>query len=100
MKIEEKFLKILKKPHVSEKASAIEEKGQYIFKVDRSANKFTIKKAIEELFKVKVASIRICNVKGKPKAFGRKNSGYRQSWKKAYVTLGMEQKIDYSTLLS
>lgn len=97
---EEKFLKILNKPHISEKVSAGEVDRQYVFKVHQNATKFAVKKAIEMLFKVKVDSVRICNVKGKPKGMGRRNSGYRQSWKKACITLGEGQKIDYNALLS
>ena len=70
---EEKLLKIIKKPHVSEKATCIEAAGQYVFQVNPDANKLDVKEAVELLFKVKVMAVRICNVKGKPKGFGRVN---------------------------
>ncbi|OGT96680.1 MAG: 50S ribosomal protein L23, partial [Gammaproteobacteria bacterium RIFOXYB2_FULL_38_6] len=58
-----------------------------------SANKTEIKKAIEALFNVKVNSIRVCNMKGKTKRFGR-TLGRQQDWKKAYVTLAAGSEID------
>jgi large subunit ribosomal protein L23 len=97
MKNEERLLKIIQKPHVSEKATVIEAIGQYIFKVHADANKIDIKKAIELLFKVKVNAVQVSNVKGKNKKRG-KISGYRQNWKKAYITLVKGQKIDFEAI--
>jgi large subunit ribosomal protein L23 len=98
MKNEERLLKIIQKPHVSEKATTIEAAGQYVFKVQGDANKVDIKKAIELLFKVKVSAVRICNIKGKFKRHGQKTQGFRQNWKKAYVTLTAGQKIDFKAV--
>jgi len=97
MKNEEYLLKIIQKPHVSEKTTNIEEKGQYVFKVHPSANKIDVKAAMELLFKVKVNAIRICNIKGKSKRRGNV-IGRRQDWKKAYVTLAEGQKIDFRAI--
>jgi large subunit ribosomal protein L23 len=98
MKNEERLLKIIKKPHISEKASSLEAARQYIFKVHSDANKLDVKRAVELLFKVKVDAVRICNIKGKQKGYGRISSGYRKDWKKVYITLGEGQKIDFNTI--
>lgn len=95
---EESLLKIIKKLHVSEKTNFAEIFRKYVFQVHSDANKLDIKKSIELLFKVKVIAVHICNMKGKPKALGRLNQGYRKNWKKAYVTLGEGQKIDFGAV--
>ncbi len=77
---------ILKERVISEKAFASQEDGKYVFKVDKRANKPEIKKAVEELFGVKVKSVNIINIKGKTKVF-RGIRGKRPSFKKAIVTL-------------
>ncbi len=77
---------ILKERVISEKAFFEQEKGKYVFKVDKNANKPEIKKAVEELFGVKVEKVNIINVKGKTKVF-RGIKGKRPSYKKAIVTL-------------
>jgi len=77
---------ILKERIISEKAFIEQEKGKYVFKVDKNANKPEIKKAVEELFGVKVEKVNIINVKGKTKVF-RGIKGKRPSYKKAIVTL-------------
>jgi large subunit ribosomal protein L23 len=97
MSSEEKLLKILLRPYVSEKSSRVEAFGQYVFKVIADATKCDIKKAVELLFKVKVKAVRICNVRSKVKRFGRVE-GLRAGWKKAYVSLGEGQSIDFGAL--
>ena len=59
---------------------------QFVFKVAKDATKIEVKQAIEQLFKVEVASVQICNVQGKKKIFKRR-PGRRAHWKKAYVVL-------------
>ena len=59
---------------------------KYTFKVAKNANKIEIKKAIEELFKVKVADVNTVSVKAKPKRMGV-HLGKTSEWKKAVVTL-------------
>lgn len=98
MKNAERLLKIIQKPHVSEKVTVVEALGQYVFKVHPDANKIDIKKAVELLFKVKVDAVRVCNVKGKAKRHGNISQGHRRDWKKAYITLADSQKIDFSTV--
>ena len=86
---------LVKRIHFTEKAARLgPQDNQYVFEVDLRANKFEIKKAIEQLFSVKVEKISTSVVKGKTKAF--KNSRYVKSdWKKAYVTLVPGQDIDF-----
>jgi large subunit ribosomal protein L23 len=75
-------------PIRTEKTENILSQGQnkYYFRVALNANKIEIKKAIEELFKVKVIKCDTIRVKGKRKNWGRK-SGKRADWKKAVLTL-------------
>ena len=78
---------VIRKPLVTEKGTYLRElTGQYIFEVDRRANKSQIKLAIEKLFSVQVTRIRTLNIRGKVKRVG-KSIGKRANWKKAYVTL-------------
>jgi len=93
---QERFLKIIVSPHMSEKAVlAAEERSEYVFRVARCATKPEVKEAVESLFKTKVMSVRIVNVKTKPKRFGNVQ-GHSKAWKKAYVTLKAGQQIDFA----
>lgn len=92
---QERLLKVLKAPHISEKATNNAEKGNTIvFKVALDANKVEIANAVEQLFEVKVDSVCTVVVKGKTKRHGAK-SGRRGDWKKAYVTLQEGQSLDF-----
>ncbi len=92
---EERLLKILLAPHVSEKATRVAERyNQVVFKVARDAAKPEIKDAVEMLFKVKVEGVTVVNVKGKRKRFGA-IQGRRSDWKKAYVSLEAGHEIDF-----
>lgn len=77
---------VLIKPAVTEKAGTLNELNQYVFVVDRGANKITIAKAVEAFYGVKPVSINIINMSGKKVTRGR-IKGQRSSWKKAIVTL-------------
>lgn len=91
----ERFLKVIKSPHMSEKAAiAAEQRNEYVFEVSKCATKAAVKKAIEKLFDKKVKAVRILNVKSKPKRFGNV-LGQSKQWKKAYVTLEAGQKIEF-----
>lgn len=91
---------IIKKPILSEKTYAEIASKKYAFVVDKSANKTEIKKAIEEIFGVKVKSVNTVNVDGKLKRQG-KTQGYRSDYKKAYVTLTADSKaIEFFESLS
>ncbi len=95
---------ILKTPVVTEKSVLLKEAssedeniGQVLtFRVNRRADKLEIRKAIEEIFNVKVAKVRTVQYEGKIKKRGR-YEGRRASWKKAYVTLRKgEPHVDYA----
>jgi large subunit ribosomal protein L23 len=87
--------KIIRRPMITEKSTRQKEEGrQYVFEVDRDANKIEIQTAIERLFKVQVLQVRTCNVLGKMKRLGRR-SGKRADWKKAVVTLKEGDRIDF-----
>jgi large subunit ribosomal protein L23 len=68
--------------------------NQYAFEVSTQADKETIKKAVEELFNVKVLRVRTQNRRGKPRRH-RFKQGYTSDWKKALVTLDAEDRIDF-----
>ncbi len=92
----ERILQVLVAPHVSEKATlTADANGQHVFKVMPGATKSEIKQAVEQLFEVKVAQVRVMNVKGKTKRFGQRE-GKRSDWRKAYVTLAQGQDIDFA----
>jgi large subunit ribosomal protein L23 len=92
---EERLLKVLKAPHISEKSTMVTEKqNTIVFKVATNATKADIKAAVEKLFEVKVEAVRTLNVMGKTKRTGAR-VGKRSDWKKAYVTLVPGQDIDF-----
>jgi len=83
-------------PVVSEKSTLVADKNrQYVFRVADNATKPQVKAAIELLFKTKVQSVTVLNVKGKEKRFGR-FMGRRRNWKKAYVRLAAGQEINFA----
>ena len=82
---------IIIKPIINEKTMGGMPNKKYTFKVDKRAGKIEIKKAIEEIFKVKVSSVNTLNVRGRFRRHG-KYQGYTTSWKKAYVTLTENSK--------
>lgn len=93
---QDRLLQVLVAPHVSEKATVLAESArQYVFKVLPDATKFEIRKAVESLFNVKVTDVRVVNIKGKRKMFGRR-SGKRNDLRKAYVTLHEGSDIEFS----
>lgn len=92
---EERLLKVLRAPHVSEKSTmAAEANNTVVFKVAKDANKAEIKAAVEKLFEVEVEGVRTVNVKGKTKRHGM-SFGKRSDLKKAYVVLKEGQDIDF-----
>ena len=83
---------IIRRPLVTEKSTLLREAGNIIaFEVSPKANKIQVKKAVEELFKVKVEEVRLFNVRGKVKRMGR-HEGKRRDWRKAYVRLKAGEK--------
>lgn len=93
---EERLMKVLLAPIVSEKATMLAEKREQVaFKVMQDATKTEIKAAVELLFKVKVEGVQVSNLKGKAKRFGRFN-GRRDNVRKAYVCLAPGQEINFA----
>ena len=93
---EERLMKVLLAPVISEKATFVAEKNeQIVFKVLPDATKPEIKAAVELLFKVEVEAVSVVNVKGKVKRFGR-SIGRRDHVKKAYVSLKAGQELNFS----
>jgi large subunit ribosomal protein L23 len=92
---QERLMRILLSPHVSEKTTRIADAhNQFVFKVVPDARKPEIKRAVELMFKVEVESVQVLNVKGKRKVSGRVR-GRRSDWKKAYVSLKPGHDIDF-----
>ena len=90
------YIDSIRSPIITEKATILSEQNKTVFKVHDSANKKTIKKNIEKIFKVNVVKINIINQKTKQKLKqGRKS--FRSGYKKAIVTLKKGQSIDLTT---
>ena len=86
---------VLLRPLVTEKGMHRSTRyNQYAFEVNRNADKADVKRAVEELFEVKVTGVRTQNRKGKPRRT-RFRLGYTKNWKKAVVTLHEEHRIDF-----
>ncbi len=86
---------VVVRPIVTEKSSLLKEAGnQYVFEVARGANKIEIAKAVEQLFKVQVLSVRVMNMEGKTRRLG-KHSGKKPDWRKAIVKLSPKDKIPF-----
>lgn len=85
---------ILIRPIITEKSSRLMAHDKYTFEVLPKANKIEIRRAVEEVFKVKVASVNTIKVRSKPKRMGR-FIGRSRSWKKAVVTLRPGERIEF-----
>ena len=90
------FIDSMRTPIITEKATILSEQNKTIFKVHEKANKKTIKKNIEKLFKVNVIKINIINQKTKLKMRQGKRS-FKKGYKKAIITLKKGQSIDLTT---
>ena len=84
---------VLIRPVVSEKSYALMADGKYTFRVNDRAHKTQIAQAVEEIFDVKVRSVRTAKVRAKPKRRGL-TSGKSRAWKKAVVQLSPGQRIE------
>lgn len=89
---------VLLRPIVSEKSTDLAGENKYTFEVSKRANKIDIRRAVEDRYKVSVASVRTLTVHPKEKGAGylsinKKRRGYNTSWKKAIVTLVEGQRI-------
>ena len=92
------MIAILKRPIVTEKMTALQEKGTYAFEVEPSANKISIARAVEKKFNVTVLKVRTVRYKGKAKSqMTRKGrfAGRTSAWKKAIVRLKEGDKIEF-----
>jgi large subunit ribosomal protein L23 len=86
---------VVRSPVITEKGTLVGELGnQVVFRVHPKANKVEIRRAVEDLFQVKVEMVRTARHLGKVKRVGR-NVGRRPAWKKAYVTLAEGHRIDF-----
>jgi len=85
---------ILRRPLITEKATALKEKDKYAFEVINKATESQIKEAVEQAFKVKVSKVNVMMVPGKTRRFGRRQVT-RSPWKKAIVTLAPGDKITF-----
>lgn len=84
---------IVVRPLITEKNTNLMSLNKYCFEVDRDANKFQIKQAIESIFKVKVTNVHTLNMRGKKRRRGMRY-GYTADWKKAIVTLAEGDRIE------
>lgn len=93
---EQRLLKVLLAPHISEKSAALSEQNkQFVFRVLRDATKPEIKSAVEKMFNVQVLGVTVVNVRGGTRRMPR-YQGPRSGWKKAYVRLAPGQDIDFT----
>lgn len=93
---DERLMSILVAPHVSEKSTRIGDgSNQFVFRVRTDARKPEVRRAVEKVFNVQVASVSILNVKGKVKGTRGRNPGRRPDWRKAYVRLKAGHDIDF-----
>ncbi|HDY75051.1 MAG TPA: 50S ribosomal protein L23 [Candidatus Marinimicrobia bacterium] len=91
MKVE--YRNIIKLNKITERSSLLRElNNEYVFEVDKAANKLMIKSAVEDLFKVKVVDVRTLIMPGKIRRMGR-NEGKTSTWKKAIVRLKKGESI-------
>ena len=83
-------------PNVTEKSTSLSEFNKVVFKVRKNANKESIKKSIEKIFKVNVVKINTVNIREKVKMV-RNKKAYKSGYKKAIITLKKGQNIDLTT---
>ncbi|MFQ5924775.1 MAG: 50S ribosomal protein L23 [Dehalococcoidia bacterium] len=88
------ILEVLRRPVITEKSTALQERGKYSFEVARSANKQQIKQAVELAFKVEVERVNVMTMPPKGRGAGRRR-GKTSPWKKAVVTLKPGNKIEF-----
>jgi len=85
---------VVRRPLITEKATLLKEQNRYAFEVAKEANKRQIKEAVQAAFKVNVVKVNVMSVPGKMRRIGRRQV-LTPSWKKAVVTLGPGQKIEF-----
>lgn len=87
-------LSAIKALHITEKGTQLAGQNKYLFKVDPSANKIEIKRAVEDFFKVKVLKVNTMNYTGKMRRERTLHYGKKPDWKRAVVTLREGDKIE------
>ncbi|GCE18411.1 50S ribosomal protein L23 [Dictyobacter kobayashii] len=89
---------ILRRGIVTEKSVKLQERNQYTFEVAINANKIDVRRAVEQLFNVKVVAVNVLRMPGKPRLIRRRGAAPRpveaREWKKAIVTLAKGESID------
>jgi len=90
------YLDMIISPNITEKSTSLSEYNKIVFKVQKNANKNSIKKSIEKIFKVNVIKINTINLKGTTKIVKNKKT-FKPGYKKAIVTLKKGQTIDLAT---
>jgi large subunit ribosomal protein L23 len=86
---------ILIRPIITERATVLTERfNQFVFQVEKKANKYQIRNAVETVYGVKVKKVATMVVPGKTKRLGA-TSGKRPNWKKAIITLQQGENIDF-----
>jgi large subunit ribosomal protein L23 len=85
---------VILRPMITEKATRLSGENKYAFEVRPHANKAQIKEAVEKYFNVKVKSVNVMNMKGKPQRVRGNRIKHRPDWKKAVVTLAPGDKIE------
>jgi len=88
--------RILKSPHISEKATNLTKEDQYVFEVFSGVNKTEIKKTIENLYGVNVLSVNLIKIPSKIRKRGR-TTGFKKGYKKAIIKIKKGQKIEAFT---
>ena len=83
---------VIIRPIITERSMAGAAEKKYVFEVAPNAGKIEIKKAVEEIFGVKVAKVNTMNVPGKAKRLGAARPGRTKDWKKAVVQLTEDSK--------
>ena len=83
---------IIIRPIITERSMVDVANKKYVFEVAKDAGKVEIKKAVEEIFGVKVASVNTLTMPGKEKRMGAGRPGMTRTWKKAYVQLTADSK--------
>jgi large subunit ribosomal protein L23 len=87
-------LEVLRRPLITEKGTRLGGENKHVFEVHRGSNKHQIKQAVEKAFGVRVVSVNVMNVKGKPRRARGNRLIHRPNWRKAVVTLSPEDKIE------
>jgi large subunit ribosomal protein L23 len=88
-----KLYNVLVSPMITEKATRIASYNKYVFWVDKRSSKVQVRRAIEDIYKVKVTSVNVLSVKGRTKRLRFGQEGKTPSWKKAIVTLRAGDQI-------